>query len=92
MRDEIGEHPVDLAGGDGRPSSVEPAFDHAAGAAADHGARLVVGDRRQPLAREHDVEGVDQVGRGVDQRAVEVEDDGQVRPCFSAILEACKRG
>jgi hypothetical protein len=29
------------------------------------------------IARKHQIEGVDQVGRGVDQRAVEVENDGR---------------
>ena len=65
--------PADAA----RPSSLQPAFDHPARAAADHVARRVVVDRRQAFAREHDIERVDQVGRGVDQRAVEIEDDGE---------------
>ena len=55
----------------------KPALDHQAGAAADHVARRVVGNRRQALAGEDDVQGLDQVGRGVDQRAVEVENDGE---------------
>ena len=85
--DEIGEHPVELGGRERaaaraiRPSSImrrapPPIMLRA----------CVVRQRRQALAREHDVQRVDQIGRGVDQGAVEIEDDGEVRPCFSAIL------
>ena len=55
---------------------LDAARDHRAGAAADQIARGVVVDRRQSLAREHHVEGVDEIGRGIDQGAVEVENDG----------------
>ena len=35
----------------------------------------LIGDRRQAFARQDDVEGRDQIGRGIDQRPVEIEDD-----------------
>ena len=66
-----------FAGATARPSACDAALDHRAGAAADHVARRLIGHRRQAFAREHDVEGVDQIGRGIDQRAVEVENDGR---------------
>ena len=43
-------------------------------AGADHRARLVVRHRRDAWLRQNDVERVDEIGRGVDQRAVEIED------------------
>ena len=46
-------------------------------AAADHRTGLVVGHRRQSVLGQGEVERMDQVGRGIDQRAVEIEDDGQ---------------
>ena len=55
----------------------KPALDHAPRAVADQGAGDVVGDRGHALAAEDDVEGVDEVGGGVDERAVEIEDDGR---------------
>ena len=53
----------------------QPALDQLAGAGADHVARRRERHRRQALARQHVIERVDQVGRGIDQRAVEIEDD-----------------
>ena len=53
------------------------ALDHRLGAAADQGAGDVVWHLRQPLLPKRDVERVDEVGRRIDQRAVEIEDDGE---------------
>ena len=58
---------------------LQAAFDQPARAGADHVARGVQRDRRQALAIEHEIERVDQVGRGVDERAVEIEYDGAER-------------
>ena len=55
----------------------EPALDQQAHAAADQVARFVETHRLQPFPREQDVEGVDEIGGGVDEGAVEVEDDRQ---------------
>jgi ribose 5-phosphate isomerase A len=52
-------------------------LDHAAGAAADQGAGFLVRDRGQSVSGEGEVERIDQVGGRVDQRAVEVEYDGE---------------
>ena len=62
-----------------RPSSFEAAFDQLAGAGADHVARRLQRHRRQAFAVEHVVERGDQVGRGIDQRAVEIEYDNAGR-------------
>ena len=45
-------------------------------ATADHSPRVIVGDRRQAFAGENEIERRNQIGRGIDQRAVEIEDDG----------------
>jgi hypothetical protein len=52
------------------------ALDHAAGATTDHPACVIVTYRRQAFAGQDQIEGRNQVGRGIDQRAVEIEDDG----------------
>ena len=54
----------------------EAALDHHARAAPDHLARTLVGDGGKIFAREDDVERGDEIGRGIDERAVEIEDDG----------------
>jgi hypothetical protein len=54
---------------------LEAAFDHHAGAAPDHVARALVGNRQQSLADEDRIQRRDEVGRRVDQGAVKVEDD-----------------
>src|SRR6185295_15400739 len=53
----------------------ERAFEQRSYAGADHRARLRERNRLHVMASQNDVEHVDQVGRGVDQRAVEVEHD-----------------
>ena len=57
----------------------EAALDQLAGAGADHVARGLQRHRRQALAVEHVIERGDQVGRGIDQRAVEIEYDNAGR-------------
>ena len=53
----------------------EDALDHGAAAHADMGADQRLVDRAEAVAGKRMVEAGDQVRRGVDQRAVEVEDD-----------------
>ena len=74
--DEGGKQPVDFRFRRVAPVRRQAALDHAAGAAADHRPRGFKRDGGQAFARQDDVERVDQVGRGIDQRAVEIEDDG----------------
>ena len=47
-------------------------------AAAHHVAGRLVGDRRQTFAGKDGVERGDQIGRGVDQRPVEIEDTAAI--------------
>ncbi len=54
----------------------ETAFDQRARAGADHVARLREGQRRAVLKRQRMIEGADQIGCGVDEGPVEIEDDG----------------
>ena len=54
---------------------LEAALDQLAGAGADHVARRMQRDRGHALAVEHVIERGDQVGRGIDQGAVEIEDN-----------------
>ena len=61
---------------DGDTFRLDAAGDHHPGAATDQFARGVVGYWRPSFAREHDVERIDEIGRGIDQGAVEVENDG----------------
>src|SRR6185312_13520532 len=59
-----------------RAGGLKAALDHPPRAAADERARLAERQRRQAFLRQQHVERADQVGRGVDQGAVEVEGDG----------------
>src|SRR5258705_11806433 len=63
----------------GTALQFQPAFDQPAGAGADHVARGMEGDRRQTLPGENKVERVDQVGRRIHERAVEIEYNGAGR-------------
>ena len=74
--DEVAAEPVDLGRGEGAPLGRKPAFDHVPGAATHHVAGGLIGDRRQTFAGKHGVERGDQIGRGVDQRPVEIENSG----------------
>ena len=77
MRDKGG---VESVHGGGRTIAClggQRPFDHAPRAATDHRTSLVVGHRRQFVLGQGEVERIDQVWRGIDQRAVEIEDDCQ---------------
>jgi hypothetical protein len=58
---------------------------------ADHSPRVIVGNRRQAFAGEDEIERRNQIGRGIDQRAVEIEDDGAhdsvLIPVFAPLRE-----
>jgi hypothetical protein len=69
----------------------QSSLDHAARAAADHPPRTITGNRRQAFAGEDEIERRNQVGRGIDQRAVEIKDDGAhdcvLLPVFAPVRE-----
>jgi len=91
MFDEDPKHPVELgaryvlAGGDQGP------LDHAARTPADHSPRIIIGYRRQVFAGQHKIEGRNQIGRAIDQRAVKIknngEHDGVLIPAFASLRE-----
>jgi hypothetical protein len=56
--------------------SYQSSLDHAAPATADHSPCIIVGNRRQAFAGDDEVERRNQIGRCIDQRAVEIEHDG----------------
>ena len=71
--DEVGGEPADVFDAGDAAFQFQPALDQFAGAGADHVARRLQRHRRQAFAVEHVIQCVDQVGRGIDQRAVEIE-------------------
>ena len=75
--DEGGVEGVDVGGRGVAALQDQRPLDHALRAAADQRPGGVVGNRRQAVLREGEIERVDQVGGRVDQRAVEIEDDGE---------------
>jgi phosphoglycolate phosphatase-like HAD superfamily hydrolase len=76
MKDFIDYYAAHIADASRPFEGLEAALDQLAGAGADHVARRFKRHRRQAFTAEHEIERGDQVGRGVDQGAVEVEDDG----------------
>jgi hypothetical protein len=76
MVDEDPKHAIKLGARHVSAFGDQGTLDHAARATADHSPRVIVGDRRQAFAGENEIERRNQIGRGIDQRAVEIEDDG----------------
>src|SRR5439155_9087422 len=74
--DEIAQEAVDVLDAHREAFQLEPALDQLAGAGADHVARRFQRDGRYAFTVEHEIERGDQVGRGVDEGAVKVEDNG----------------
>jgi hypothetical protein len=75
------------------PSTSRPRSISFAGAGADHVARRLQRQRGDTLAVEHVVEGGDQIGRGIDQRAIEVEYDNAGRAhrhSLAGARDSCK--
>ena len=64
MRDKIHKHLLALCRRKVAAFRLDPARDHCAGATADQVARGVVVDRRHALAREDDIERLDEIRRG----------------------------
>src|SRR5580704_6590831 len=77
MVDEGAEHPIELGLRAVAALRFKRLFDHAAGATADHHPGILIGEGRQALTAEDEVERCDQVGGGIDEGAVEVEGDGE---------------
>ena len=59
---------------------VQCPFDHAQYTASDHPTPVVVSYRRQAFARQDKIERRDEIGSGIDQRAVEIENDVSMIP------------
>ena len=76
MVDEDPKHSIELGGWHVSALGDESPLDHATRTAADHSPRSIVGNRRQAFPGEDEIERRKQIGRGIDQRAVEIEDDG----------------
>ena len=79
MVDEIGGQAGDLSGIGRAPLGLEAALDQPLGSSADHGPCGGGRNGGQALAFQHKVERIDQVGRGIYQRAIEIEDNGANR-------------
>src|SRR5262249_7948583 len=76
MVDENPRHAIELGGRYVPSFGDQGGLDYAARSAADHAPRVIVGDRRQALAGPDEIKRRNQIGRGIDQRAVEIKDDG----------------
>ena len=76
MVDENPKHAIELGGRHVSALGDESTLDHATRTAADHSPRSIVANRRQAFCGEDEIERRDQIGRGINQRAVEIEDDG----------------
>src|SRR5258706_7938425 len=91
--DEVVGEPGDVLETGGAALQFQPPFDQSTGAGADHVTRGMEGDRRQTLAGENKVERVDQVGRRIHERAVEIEYNGAGRghrKSLSVCAQSCK--
>ena len=74
MNQELGQHRIDVVLDAGRG---ERRLDHDSGAASDRSASHLEPDRRVAAAAEHIIQRIGEVRRGIDKRAVEIEDDGR---------------
>ena len=73
----VGEDPKHAIKLDARyvsASGDQSSLDHAARTAADHSPRIIVSYRRQAFAGEDEIERRNQIRRGIDQRAVDAQD------------------
>jgi hypothetical protein len=64
--DEISEHLFELRRSKHDAFRGDTACDHHPGSAADHIACCLIGHRRPAFPREHHVEGINEIGRGID--------------------------
>ncbi len=75
ITDEVLKQPLDFGRHDLASFRLDAALDHGARAAADQIACGFIGHRWQAFAGEYDIERIDEVGCGIDECAIEVEDD-----------------
>ena len=91
MVDEDPKHAIELGARHVSALGDESPLDHATRTAADHSPRSIVANRRQAFCGEDEIERRNQIGRGIDQRAVEIEDDGAhdsvLIPVFASVRE-----
>jgi len=73
--EELGQHLIDVLGGAGAPQRF---LDHHPRAEPDRRANGLLRNRGMAAASERVVQGVGEVRRRVDKRAVEVENDGRI--------------
>src|ERR1700694_233429 len=91
--DKIAGEPGDVFEADGAALQLQAAFDQPARARADHVARGMQRHRRQALAVENMIERVDQVGRRIHKRAVQIEYNGagaDHHEPLSVLASSCK--
>ena len=74
MGDELLDQPIHFRRGELAAFGFQRALNQRSGAATHQVARDVVGDRRQTFGGQDGIERANEIGRAVDQRAVEVED------------------
>ena len=80
------EHLLEPRRRDAAPGSRDPAFDQGARAGTEHGPRRLERQWRDPLLGEDIIQRADEIARGVDQRAVEIEDEKRGRGIHCAGL------
>src|SRR5262249_4396784 len=73
--DKFLHEPIDFGCRESTPFGSERAFDHRSRAAAHQVPRGIVRHRRQAFLGEHGIERGDKIGRTVNQRSVEIEDN-----------------
>ena len=91
MVDEDPKHAIELGARHVSALGDESPLDHAARATTDHSPRSIGANRRQAFCGEDEIERRNQIGRGINQRAVEIEDDGAhgsvLIPVFASVRE-----
>ena len=76
--EEAIEHRIELGLGERDAAKLQPGRDHMAAAEADLGLQALGWHRLQSAARERMIDREDQVGRRIDQSAVEIENECRV--------------
>jgi hypothetical protein len=76
VRAEVAQRGLELRAGQRQPGGDEAALDKPRDALADEIAHRALGQGLEPLPGEHGVDGRGEVGCGVEERAVQVEEDG----------------
>src|SRR4051812_32564244 len=77
MGNEIPHQALNIASGKSSALRCQTTLDQQAGAAADHIPSGIIGNRRHAFAGKKTIERSDEIGRGIDQSPIEIEDDGR---------------